>query len=92
MHIEGVVAQRRATDPWRKISNTVYLYAACTLQATRRGDKQTRRAGLEPVLIYCSLHAKRQRLWCAWAFTVSHCVCNIGSDTQSRYLRSIDFF
>ena len=54
MHTEGVVAQRRATDPWRKNYYTVYPYVACTLQATLRGVQEKRRTGLEPVLIHCS--------------------------------------
>ena len=53
-----VVAQRRATDPWRKNKSTIYPYVACTLQATRCGVQETRRAALEPLLIYSSLHTE----------------------------------
>ena len=31
---------------------------ACTLQATRLGAEETRRAGLEPVLLHCNMHTK----------------------------------
>ena len=55
MHTEGVVARRWASDPWRKNQLTAYPYVACTLQATRRGAQETRRAGLEHVLIHCVL-------------------------------------
>ena len=33
-----------------------YSIVACTLQATRRSVQDTQRSGLEPVLIYCSMH------------------------------------
>ena len=51
MNTEGIVARRRAKDPWRK-TRSVYPCVACTVQATRRGVQETRRAGLEPVVVY----------------------------------------
>ena len=33
-----------------------YSIVACTLQATRRSVQDTQRSGLEPVLIYRSMH------------------------------------
>ena len=56
MYIEGDIARRWASDPWRKNKRTCYSIVACTLQATRRGVQDTQRYGLEPVLMYCSLH------------------------------------
>ena len=46
VHTEGVVARCWATDPWRNMH-------------TARDAQETRRDGLEPVLIYCSMFTER---------------------------------
>ena len=91
MHTKGVVARRRATDPWRKNENTVFPYVTCTLQATRHRAKAILRTALEHVLIHCSMHTENVAI-CAAQIRHFRCAESLAVCMSHMYKQCSNFY